>query len=72
MSRRYIVQYQTPWKRHWPLNAGFRLDVLSAGFYRYAGGGIGLSLAILSFEIAIQIWPAHLDLSQPIAMSKTR
>jgi hypothetical protein len=67
---KYIIQYQTPWKRHWPLSAGFRLDVFSLGYYRYAGEGDGFQIAILSFELTIQRWPKHLDLSQPMSMTQ--
>lgn len=65
--RRYI-EFHTPWSKSWPLSAGFRLDVLSAGFYRYAGDGYGISLAVLSFELVVKWYPRSLDINQPLNM----
>jgi hypothetical protein len=65
---RYDIKLQTPWKKYWPISAGYRFELFSIGYYRYAGGGSSFSIGILNFELNIQRWPRHVDHNQAMTM----
>jgi hypothetical protein len=63
---RWIWQFWTPWRKPWPLSAGLKFEFLSVGYFRYAGGGTGASIAVLGFEAQVQWWPMSVNLNEPI------
>lgn len=49
---RYWIEFRPPWRADFPLSAGFKFELFSCGYYRFAGGGFAVSLCILSFSLA--------------------
>jgi len=55
---KWMFEYALPWRQPWPLYAGFNFETCSVGFFRYAGGGWGIRLCLLSFTIGLKRMPA--------------
>lgn len=65
-----VIEFRTPWNKPWPLSAGFQLDVFSAGYFRFAGGGVGVTVYVFSFQLNLQWWPATVRPGQCMQMGR--
>jgi hypothetical protein len=68
MATRTFWQVNYPWRQPWPRSAGFNFELLSAGLFRYAGGGYGVRLCMCSFAIEMKRIPS--SHGQPMAMQQ--